>query len=188
MPTHVSLDRPILTPAVITFFVALLWLASAAAAYADDKQPRCFNKPFEGHCVAVTVNGQKTVRIAKKTKNMLKELGASRAGGKEALYEVPSAVRGALELDVDWLPEAVAYFGPEPRVDAAVFPLDGQDLDTQPELSTAPSVQAGGSAVVTQADVIQSNRLPPGRYVLAIRVYGSKRSWDRQTLFVQVAE
>jgi hypothetical protein len=186
MQTAVPLQRLFVIPAVIALAVTML-PAGAPAAHAADKEPRCFKDPFEGHCVAVTVNGQRSVRISKKTKNALKDLGVSRPSG-ETLYEVASPVRGALELDADWLPEAVAYFGPQPEVSVAVFPLDGQSLDTRPELSTAPSVQAGGSAVVTQADVIEGNRLPPGRYVLAIRVYGSKKSWDRQTLFVQVAE
>jgi hypothetical protein len=165
-----------------------LVLLTTAAAHADVKKPKCFESAYDGHCVAVTANGQRTVKIAKKTKKMLKELGALSPSGDETRYEVPLPVRGALELHVDWLPEAVAYFGAKPEADILVYPLEGQNLDTRSELSTAPSVQVGGSAVVTQADVIQGNRLPPGKYVLAIRVSGSRRSWDRQTLFVQVVE
>lgn len=69
-----------------------------------------------------------------------------------------------------------------------MYPLEGQSLATRPELSTAPSVQAGGSAVVTQADVVQGNRLPLGKYVLTGRVSGSIQNWDCHSFFVQVAE
>ncbi len=82
----------------------------------------------------------------------------------------------------------MAYFGAPPQLTVHVLPLEGQSLDTRPELSSDSSVRAGGSAVVTRADVVQGNRLPPGKYVLTVRVHGSKQNWDRQTFFVQVAE
>jgi hypothetical protein len=167
--------------------LGILLLMTAAVARADDF-PKCFEAARDGHCVAVSVNGQKTVRLTRKTKKMLKELGALSPGGGDTRYEVPLPIRGALELQADWLPEAVAYFGARPEVSVHVFPLEGQSLDTRPELSADSSVQAGGSAVVTQADVIQGNRLPPGKYVLTVRVHGSKQNWDRQTLFVQIGE
>jgi hypothetical protein len=163
-------------------------LLPAAAAPAEVKMPRCFKDAYEGHCVAVTVNGQKAARIDKTTKKVLKEMGALRVDGDETLYEVPSPVRGALELHADWLPEAVAYFGARPQASIMVYPLEGQSLDTRPELSADSSVQVGGSAVVTRSDVIQGNRLPPGKYVLSVRLSGTRRGWDRQTLFLEVVE
>ena len=101
------------------------------------------------------VNGQQTVRLTKNTKKMLEPLGGLKTLGTETKYEVPQPIRGALELRADWLPEAVAYFGAQPEVSVHVLPLEGQNLDTRRELSTAPSVQVGGSAVVTQADVVK---------------------------------
>ena len=165
-------------------------LASVApfAASADEKLPKCFDASRDGHCVAVRVNGQPTVRLTKNTKKLLEPIGGLKTLGTETKYEVPQPIRGALELRADWLPEAVAYFGAPPEVSIHVLPLEGQRLDTQAELSAAPSVQVGGSAVVTRADVVKGNRLPPGKYVLTIRVSGSKRNWDRQTLYVQVVE
>jgi hypothetical protein len=160
----------------------------AAAAHADEKLPKCFNASRDGHCVAVRVNGQQTVKLTKKTKKMLEPLGGLKSGGDDTRYEVPAPIRGALELHADWLPEAVAYFGTPPEVSVHVLPLEGQRLDTQAALATAPSVQVGGSAVVTRADVVKGNRLPPGKYVLTVTVHGSKRNWDRQALYVQVVE
>jgi hypothetical protein len=168
-----------------------LVLFTAAAAPAADKLPNCFKDSFEGHCVAADVNGQKTVRLTKKTKKLLKEFneqGSRPFGNCSAHYEVPSPVRGGLDLRFGWLPEAVGYFGPGAEALVHVYPLEGQSLDTRTEISTASSVRAGGSAVVTQADVIEGNRLPPGRYVLTARVSGSKRGWDCHGFVVQVAE
>ena len=165
-----------------------LVLFTAAAAPAADKLPNCFKDMYEGHCVAADVNGQKTVRLSKKTKKMLKERGTSELGNCEVLYEVPSPVRGGLEMRFAWLPEAVGYFGTGAETQINVFPLDGQSLETRSEISTASSVRAGGSAVVTQAEVIEGNRLPPGRYVLTARVSGSRRGWDCHKFVVEVAE
>jgi len=171
--------------------LATLVLFTAVAARAAEKLPNCFKDSFEGHCVTADVNGQKTVRMTKKTKKLLKEFDAQGSrpfGNCSAHYEVPSPIRGGLELRFAWLPEAVAHFGPGAEALVHVYPLEGQSLDTRPELSTAQSVQAGGSSVVTQADVIDSNRLPPGKYVLTARVSGSRRGWDCHGFVVQVAE
>jgi len=160
----------------------------AAGAHAQEKFPKCFNASREGHCSAVQVNGQRTVRLTKKTKKMLEPLGGLKFGQFETRYEVLQPVRGALALHADWIPEAVAYFGAPPEVSVLVRPLEGQNLETRPELSTASSVRAGGSAVVTQADVVQGNRLPPGKYLVQIRLSGSKQNWEQQTLFIQVVD
>jgi hypothetical protein len=165
---------------------ALLLLA--AAAQAGETYPKCFDASRDGHCAVVSVNGQRTVRLARKTKKMLEQKGALSPGGGETRYEVPQPVRGDLEVRVDWIPEAAGYFGAPPQVTIHVFPLEGQSLETRQEVSAATSVSAGGSAPLTVSDVVQGNRLPPGQYVLAIRVYGSQRNWDRQTLFLHVAD
>ena len=153
-----------------------LVLFTAAAAPAGEKLPHCFKDMYDGHCVTADVNGQKTVRMTKKTKKLLKEWDAQGSrpfGGCSAYYEVPLPVRGGLELRFGWLPEAVAHFGSGAEAAVHVYPLEGQSLDTEREIATAESVKAGGSAVVTAADVIQGNRLPPGKYVLTARVSGS---------------
>ena len=166
----------------------LALLTIAAAAPADDKPPKCFKDLYGGHCVAAEVNGQRTVRLTRKTKKFLKERGTSGLGNCEVEYEVPSPVRGDLEMSFAWLPEATGYFGPDAETSVHVFPLDGQSLNTRRELSTASSVRAGGSAAITQADVIEDNRLPPGRYVFTARVSGSRRGWDCHKFVVEVAE
>lgn len=165
-----------------------LLVLTAAAAHAGEKFPKCFDASREGHCVSVRVNGQKAVRMAKKTKKALEARGSLDFGNCDVRYEVPLPVRGELDLSFEWLPEAASYFGAPPDAVVHVYPLEGQSLETRPELSAAPSVRAGGSAVVTQADVVQGNRLPAGQYVLTARVSGSIRNWDCPAFFVQVAE
>jgi hypothetical protein len=167
------------------------WLACAGlmvvatVAHAGDKFPKCFDAAREGDCVVVTVNGQKAVRLTRKTKKALEALGALRAAGDSTRYEIPQPIRGELSVEAAWLPEAAPYFG-APDVTVMVYALEGQDLDTRPELSSDPTVQIGGSAAVTRSDVLQDNTLPPGKYLLSVRASGS--NWDRQTLFFQVVD
>jgi hypothetical protein len=168
----------------------LLLVAAASAAQAGDKFPKCFSADREGHCVTAQVNGQTTVRMTKKTKKLLEAAnrGSLNFENCDVRYEVPLPIRGDLDVRYDWKPEAAAYFGAPPDVQVNVYPLEGQTLETHAEISTAPSVRAGGSAVVTQADVIEGNRLPPGKYVLTSRVSGKVQNWDCHSFFVQVTE
>jgi hypothetical protein len=166
----------------------ILLVFAAAAAHGGEKFPKCFSASREGHCVAGRVNGQSTVRMTKKTKKALEARGSLNYGNCDVRYEVPLPVRGDLQLSYDWIPEAARYFGAPPDVQVNVYPLDGQSLETRSELQAAPSVRAGGSAVVAQAEVVQGNRLPPGKYVLTGRVSGSIRNWDCHSFLLQVAE
>ena len=166
----------------------ILLLLTVGAAHGAEKFPRCFSASRDGHCVAALVNGQSTVRLTKKTKKALEARGSLNYGNCDVRYEVPLPVRGDLQLSYEWIPEAAGYFGAPPEVQVNVYPLEGQRLETRSELSAAPSVRAGGSAVVTQAEVVQGNRLPPGKYVLTGRVSGSLRNWDCHSFVLQVAE
>ena len=80
--------------------LGILVLLAAAAAQPAEKTPKCFKDMYDGHCVTADVNGQKTVRMSKKTRKFLKpfeEQGGSRPFGNcTAHYEVPSPVRGSL--------------------------------------------------------------------------------------------
>ena len=162
-------------------------LALSAAMAAETGPPGCFSPSREGHCIVVKVGGQPTVKLAKKTRKMLEPLGGLRFGGDETRYESVSPVRGALEVHAEWVPGAVEFFGGPPEVSLHVRPLEGQDLETRPELSAAPSVRIEGGAAVTRSEVVEDNRLPPGKYLLSVRLAGS-RNWDRQVSYFEVAK
>lgn len=165
-----------------------LLVLTTAAAHGGDKYPRCFDADRDGHCVSARVNGQSTVKMTKKTKNLLKPRGGVSFGNCDAAYEVPLPIRGDLDLHYEWKPEATAFFGAPSRVLVHVYPLEGQSLETHAETSAVDSVRAGGSAVMTESDVVEGNRLPPGKYVLTSRVSGSIQNWDCHSFFLEVAE
>ncbi len=162
-------------------------LALSAAMAAEAGPPACFSPSRNGHCIAVKVNGKATVKLAKNTRKMLEPLGGLRFGGDETRYESVSPVRGALEVHAAWVPGAGEYFGEPPEVSLHVRPIEGQSLETRPELSTAPTVRVEGGAAVTRSEVVQDNRLPPGKYLLSVTLTGP-RNWDRQTSYFEVAK
>jgi hypothetical protein len=163
--------------------VALALSASRAAAGG----PKCFSASRQGHCVVVELNGQRSAKISKKTKKALKDMGALEYHGEEARYEIPAPVRGALDLRADFVPEAASFFGGGGEFEAQVVPLEGQSLDTDRQRAADPTVRVGGSPVVTEENVLRENRLPPGRYLMAVRLRGPA-NWDRQVVFFQVVE
>lgn len=162
-------------------------LALSVALTAEAGPPRCFSAARSGHCISVTLNGQATVKLSKKTRKMLEPLDGLRFGGDETRYESASPVRGALEVHAEWVAGASEYFGGPPEVSLHVRPLEGQSLETRPELSTVPSVRVEGGAAVTRSDVVEDNRLPPGKYLLSVTLTGP-RNWDRQTSYFEVAK
>ena len=167
--------------------VLLLSLALSAALTAEAGPPGCFSPSREGHCIVVKVGGQPTVKLSKATKKMLEPLGGLRLGGGETRYELASPVRGALEVHAEWVADAAEYFGGPPEVSLHVRPLEGQSLETRTELSAAPGVRVEGGAAVTRSEVVDDHRLPPGKYLLSVRVAGP-RNWDRQVFYFEVAK
>jgi len=71
--------------------------------------------------------------------------------------------------------------------DVTVYALDGQDLDSKPELVARQDVRVNGQPVVTQQETLTQDFLPPGRYAFAIKYLGRK-NWDRKWVFLSVVK
>lgn len=76
-------------------------LVLSAALTAEAGQPGCLSPARNGHCIAVKLNGQATVKLSKKTKRMLEPLDGLRFGGNETRCESAFPVRGALEVNAE---------------------------------------------------------------------------------------
>ena len=70
--------------------------------------------------------------------------------------------------------------------DVTVYALDGQNLESEPELAADPSVRVNGQPVVTRQETLTQDFLPPGRYAFAIKYLG-RGNWDRKWVFLTVA-
>lgn len=162
---------------------AALVVSSTALAPAALAKAKCF--PRQGKCVAVTVNGQAAVEMNKKDRRQQLEPYDGRAYVDDVRAWIPEPIRGELELEADVVPGSDAWFGAGPRAQAAIVALEEVPLDTRRTIGTAESVRIGGEAVLTERLELESNRLPPGPYLLRVSIRGAD-NWDRVTIFFRV--
>jgi hypothetical protein len=161
-----------------------------AATASEAGMSKCLER--DGRCMAVTVNGQQVVKLSKRTKGVLKDMEAavSYVDGndmRETRYEIPVAIRGALEVTADRSADSGDWFGDKRSFETTVVPLDQVDLKTSQQLATVEGVTVGGGSPLVIENVLAGNRLPPGRYLLVIDLHGMS-NWDRMKLYVQVEE
>ena len=109
---------------------------------------------------------------------------------RDVHWIVRHPVAGTQALDVETRANALGlpHVGDEKEEpDVTVYALDGQDLDSEPELVDNPSVRVNGQPVVTRQETLTQDFLPPGRYAFAIKYLGRK-NWDRKWVLVTVAK
>lgn len=157
---------------------AALLLPAGIAAGA----PKCWD--FEGACIAVTVNGQPNVKLGKSTKQMLASFRKVSYQVDDARYKLAAPIRGELEVKAAPVPGSESYFGAVRDVEVGVVPLTDVDLQSHAEQKTQENVRAGNSSLVSQQDVLDTNHLPPGLYLLVVTLHGAQ-GWDRQVLFFE---
>ena len=156
-----------------------------APAGADAGMSKCLSR--EGQCMAVTVNGQKSVKLGKQTKKLMRDLRHVSHEVEFTRYELAAPTRGELDIKADRSADSGDWFGEARRFEALVVPLGEVDLETHQELTTADNVRVEGAAPVVVERVLDQKRLPPGRYLLIVTLTGDS-NWDRQTLFFEVVE
>ena len=145
-----------------------------------------------GRCFDATVGGAPVEVIAdqaefEKLKTLLQTLNRN---VRDVHWIVRQPVAGSLALEVETRANAfgLPHVGDEKEEpDVTVYALDGQDLESKPELVADQSVRVNGQAVVTQQETLTQDFLPPGRYAFAIKFLGQK-NWDRKWVFLTVAK
>ena len=145
-----------------------------------------------GRCFDVTIGGVPVEVIAdqaefEKLKTLLQTLNRN---VRDVHWIVRQPVAGSLALEVETRANAfgLPHVGDEKEEpDVTVYALDGQDLESKPELVADQSVRVNGQAVVTQQETLTQDFLPPGRYAFAIKYLGQK-NWDRKWVFLRVAK
>jgi hypothetical protein len=168
----------------VAVLAGLLLLAAARA----EALSKCLER--DGRCMAVTVNGQASVKLGKNTKQVLRQMEnvssyEVKYEVKQARYELPAPIRGELDIKADRSKDSGDWFGGSLHFEAMVVPLDDVDLSTRQHVSTAQNVQVEGGAPLVAQEVLDQKRLPPGRYLLVVTLNGDS-NWDRQTLYFVV--
>ena len=145
-----------------------------------------------GRCFDATIGGVPVEVIAdqaefEKLKTLLQTLNRN---VRDVHWIVRQPVAGSLALEVETRANAfgLPHVGDEKEEpDVTVYALDGQDLESKPELVADQSVRVNGQAVVTRQETLTQDFLPPGRYAFAIKFLGQK-NWDRKWVFLTVAK
>lgn len=164
---------------------ALVCLAALAAVPAAAVDMHCVDR--DGRCMAVSVNGQRPVKLAKATKKMLAGMPSARDYLYDARYELSAPVRGELAVEADRSADSKDWFGEHRGFEVMVVPLADVELKTHQQLGAAQGVQVEGETPLTVENVLEGHRLPPGPYFLLVTLRGDA-NWDRMTLFMRVEE
>jgi len=165
--------------------LASLFLAALPAPSTAGKID-CLSR--EGQCIAVKVGGQASVKLGKPTKKLMRgELKDASDWIADVRYELPLPIRGKLEIDARPAAGAESWFGPDPGAEVTVIPLGDVELKTHAEVHAEQSVRVGGQAALTRREVLEENRLPAGRYLLAVTLSG-RSNWDRHVLYLEVKD
>ncbi len=145
-----------------------------------------------GRCFDATIGGKPVVVIGEKAEfdKLKAQLQSLNDNVRDVYWIVREPVPGKEALDVVTRPNALGLplVGDEKEEpDVTVYALDGQNLESEPELVANQSVRVNGQPVVTQQETLTQDFLPPGRYAFAIKYLGRK-NWDRKWVFLSVVK
>lgn len=164
---------------MVVFAVVL----TAATSTAEDRD--CL--PRDGRCMDVKVNGQKALELSDGTRSALAGMPLPRSFDGRVSYEVPAPIKGDLDVKVERSARSKEWFGENRSFKISVVPLSDVKLDAHSEIGTSDDVRIEGAAPVVVKNVLEGSRLPPGPYLLLIRLRGDS-NWDEMTLFLEVTE
>lgn len=164
---------------------SLLGVASEPAKSA------CETELFQGFCFDLRLNDQDVLHLAD---DLWLERFRSRSltpTQQSALadvhWAVPKAIHGPLAAHAS--PRAdggLEWFGSDlAAINVLVTPLGDYGVPSKKELAPSENVRTGEQGVLTEREVLVGNELPPGEYVLTVRVRGIKR-WDKKDVLLTV--
>ena len=186
--------RALLAAAALSGFLAMAPAAAQvpAPSYASGYFHRLPCVDRIGRCFDATIGGKPVEVIAEKAEfeQLKAQLQALNDNVRDVYWIVREPVQGQIALDVVTRPNAMGLplVGEErEEPDVTVYALDGQDLDSKPELVARQDVRVNGQPVVTQQETLTQDFLPPGRYAFAIKYLGRK-NWDRKWVFLSVVK
>ncbi|HRQ65968.1 MAG TPA: hypothetical protein PKZ76_14090 [Xanthomonadaceae bacterium] len=163
-----------------------LMLALVATAASDPcAAPRVGDScsPRNGHCFDLAIDGQRVEPLVDRA--LREELQA--AVSQAVCWRLAQPVAGAAEPVVSANSRTESGLqGLREGVEMVVIPLQGQEIPTRKGVRTDPTVLIGGVPMQTVVDVIDTEALPGGAYVITFRVRG-QRGWDRKAVYVEVA-
>lgn len=164
--------------------IALTLVVSMALAAGDPcVAPRGDScSPRNGHCFDLEIDGQRVEPLADRA--LRERLGE--AVSQAVCWRLPQPATGAIEAIPTANVRTAAGLGTlRDELEIVVTGLEGQQIPTRKGIRTDPTVRIGGVPMQTVVDVIDTEALPAGAYVMTFRVRG-RSGWDRKAVYVEV--
>jgi hypothetical protein len=135
-----------------------------------------------GHCFDVEIDGQRAEPLADAA---LRARLTEQAGSKAVCWTLPKPTMDDIDIVVR-ANEHTADLGElRPGYEVVVTGLEGQQVPTHKGIRTDPTVRIGGLPMQTAVDVIDGKALPPGAYIIRVRVVG-KLGYEDKSIYVHV--
>ncbi len=138
--------------------------------------------PRNGHCFDLEIDGQRVEPLNDLA--LRDELSA--AVSQSVCWRLPQPASGAVQAQASGNARTALGLGAlHEELEIVVTGLQGQQIPTRKGIRTDPTVRIGGVPMQTAVDVIDTEALPGGTYVMTFRVRG-KGGWDRKAVYVEV--
>jgi hypothetical protein len=135
-----------------------------------------------GHCFDVDINGQHVEPLKDPA---LRAKLTEQVGSKTVCWMLPKPTAGGIDV-VARANEHTSELGTLRKgYEIVVTALDGQEIPTHKGIRKDPTVHIGGLEMQTAVDVIDTKSLPPGAYVVRVRVVGSQ-GYEDKSVYLRV--
>ena len=143
----------------------------------------CF--PRTGACIQATVNGESLTPI--ESGDFLEAYKKVSPYVDQVTAYITKPISGELDIQLALTEFAAPWFGTPLRQTIQVVALEQVQLESSARPSTSPNVRVNGTASLGVKNVLDSNILPSGKYLLRLAINGSD-NWDRKTIFLEVKQ
>ena len=135
-----------------------------------------------GHCIDVEIDGQQAAPLQDAA---LRAKLTEQVGSKAVCWTLPKPTSGDIDISVRANAHTPELGELRPGYEVVVTGLEGQQVPTHKGIRTDPTVRIGGLPMQTAVDVIDGKSLPPGAYVIRVRVVG-KLGYEDTSVYVRV--
>jgi hypothetical protein len=135
-----------------------------------------------GHCFDVEIDGQRAEPLKDAA---LRSRLTEQVGSKAVCWTLPKPTLGDIDIVVRANEHTTELGELRPGYEVVVTGLEGQQVPTHKGIRTDPTVRIGGLPMQTAVDVIDGKSLPPGAYIIRVRVVG-KLGYEDKSMYVHV--
>ncbi len=129
-----------------------------------------------GQCFDLDIDGQHVEPLKDAA---LRARLTEQAGSKAVCWTLPKPTAGSINVVVHENQHTAEMGTLRKGFEVVVTGLEGQQVPTHKGIRTDPTVHIGGLPMQTAVDVIDAKNLPPGAYIVRVRVVGSQMYEDK---------